>query len=28
VLPHADPIPEFCEALRRLYPVGHENRDG
>jgi ADP-ribosyl-[dinitrogen reductase] hydrolase len=25
VLPGADPIPEFREALRRLHPVAHEN---
>jgi ADP-ribosyl-[dinitrogen reductase] hydrolase len=28
VLPDADPIPEFREALRRLHPVAHEHRDG
>ena len=27
VLPDADPIPEFREALRRLHPVAHENPD-
>jgi ADP-ribosyl-[dinitrogen reductase] hydrolase len=27
VLPNADPIPEFREALRRLHPVADERRD-
>ncbi len=27
VLPNADPIPDFREALRRLHPVPHENQD-
>ena len=27
VLPTADPIPEFREALRRLQPVAHETPD-
>jgi hypothetical protein len=27
VLPNADPIPEFREALRRLHAVAHENAD-
>ena len=27
VLPNADPIPEFREALRRLHPVAHQNED-
>lgn len=27
MLPNADPIPEFREALRRLHPVAHESPD-
>ena len=27
VLPNADPIPDFREALRRLHQGAHENRD-
>jgi len=27
VLPDADPIPEFCQALRRLHTAEHENPD-
>jgi ADP-ribosyl-[dinitrogen reductase] hydrolase len=27
VLPNADPIPEFREALQRVHPVGCQNQD-